>query len=844
MDRDKVVKIAFLTSGGDAPGMNAAIRAIVRMSLYRGAQPYAIQEGFRGLIQGGEMIRAMDWNSVAHIIGEGGTIIKSSRCPEFIDREYRKVATLNLVRAGIDKLIVIGGDGSLTGADILRDEWPSLLKDLVAKGAIDAELSTRYQDLMVVGLVGSIDNDMAGTEITIGANSSLHRIIEAVDCIHSTASSHQRAFVIEVMGRHCGWLALNAAISAAADYLLVPEDPPEDGWEEEMCCSLQRHRDLGRSVTIVIIAEGAVDRHNQPIKSEYVRSVLIQSGLDARVTTLGHIQRGGAPSAYDRYLGTMQGIKGVEAVLDSDPRSTPSLLVGINENRMTCRPLVDCIAKTRAIGKAMQELRFQDAFNLRDPDFRANYKIWKLMLKGADGYSSLPHSNASRGPSEITKKLSLGIINCGAPSGGMNAAVAAACLYAMSRGHRVVAIFNGFEGLLQNEIRDMTLKDLFGLVAKGGSFLGTNRVLPSLNIKRVAEIFQQNHLDALLIIGGFEAFLSLSQLSSARIPKTKTKVTDAERIFQAFDIPMVLIPATISNNVPGTEYSIGCDTAMNVILQSCDYIKQSATSSRKRVFVVDVHGGYCGYLATMACLTAGATRAYTHEEGVCLEDFKRDAAHLCDRFMDDKRQGRLIIRNEFCNDIYPAELISKILEAEGGGSYDARWVVLGHLQQGGPPSPLDRIRAIRLAVSSVKYMESLLWPDDSSPTATSLAPGIESLNYVGQVNCDDNNGSEEEMTLSLDEDEDEAKDKNGNGNGNEDEDEDGEKRKSSMMIMTTSPQDYHAMVIGIKGSKVKFTPSNQLLTFHTNVKLRRPSDQWWTQFFKYNRILAKYHHRQ
>lgn len=230
--------IAFLTSGGDSPGMNAAIRAIVRMSLYRGSQPYAIHEGYQGLLD--DLIKPLNWNDVANLLSAGGTKIKTSRCPGFLERDNRKRGALNLIKRGICRLIVVGGDGSLRGADRLRAEWPEFVKEFLEEGVINKEEAERVQFLSIVGMVGSIDNDMCGTEITIGANSSLHRIVEAVDSIASTASSHSRAFVIEVMGRNCGWLALNAWIACGADWLLIPEDPPRDGWEGELCETLKR----------------------------------------------------------------------------------------------------------------------------------------------------------------------------------------------------------------------------------------------------------------------------------------------------------------------------------------------------------------------------------------------------------------------------------------------------------------------------------------------------------------------------------------------------------------------------------------------------------------------------
>ncbi len=810
----KSTRIAFLTSGGDAPGMNAAIRAIVRMAIHRGCQPFAVMEGLRGLTQGGSMIVEFGWADVAQIIGIGGTVIKSSRAPQFLERSSRMRATLNLVSLGIDKLIVIGGDGSLTGADILRQEWEDHLAELIRLDMITRAVADAHPHLMLVGIAGSIDNDMVGTEATIGANSSLHRIIEAIDCIHSTASSHQRAFVIEVMGRHCGWLALNAAISCAADWLFIPEDPPADGWELAMCDAISRNRAMGRSVSIVMIAEGAVDRRNVTIRSEFVKDLLISSGLDARVTTLGHIQRGGNPSALDRTLATLQGIKAVEAVIDSDPMTTPSLLVGINENAMTCRPLMDCIAKTRAVNAAMEQLCFSEALALRDPDFCADYAMWQLIRENS---IPVPHeemrtiSEAMGTPSSTTmpplgtvekdrlgshqplqkSAMRIGIIHCGAPSGGMNAALAAALFYSIKRNITIVGIFNGFDGLIGGEARVLTLADVLGLVETGGSILGTNRTLPGSDFEGVAQSLSALALDGLILVGGFEAYSSSLQLAKAR------------PLFACFAIPIVVIPATISNNVPGTEFSIGSDTALNVIVQSCDYIKQSASSSRKRVFVVDVHGGYCGYLATLTALASSASQAYTHEDGLRLSDLHRDATHLTERFVDDRRQGRLVIRNEFCHATYSAELISKILENEGKGAYDSRWVMLGHLQQGGSPSPLDRVRAIRLAILSVNYIETLV-----DPTRTAISKCIQGVQSVPRdCHCADRCLAPSMCSTS-----------------------------NSGSDSAEEPSD--CVVIGIRGPRVRFTPS-LALEEETDMKLRRPRVQWWLHLLDYMRILSK-----
>ena len=291
--------------------MNAAVRSITRFALQKGCIPFAIYEGYQGLVDGGAKIKQFGWEDVRGYLSIGGTLIGTARCMAFRTREGRLQAAYNMVKNGIDALIVIGGDGSLTGADMLRAEWKGLLDELVSTARLLPDEILHFKnDLTIVGLVGSIDNDMSATDITIGAVSSLHRICESLDSLSSTASSHQRAFVVEVMGRHCGWLALMAGMATGADWVFLPERPPPmdtvkygDDWETEMCETVGLYRKMGSRKTIVIVCEGAIDRHLNPIKADQVKKVLEDRlKLDTRVTTLGHVQRGGTPCAADRFL--------------------------------------------------------------------------------------------------------------------------------------------------------------------------------------------------------------------------------------------------------------------------------------------------------------------------------------------------------------------------------------------------------------------------------------------------------------------------------------------------------------------------------------------------------------
>lgn len=233
-------KVAMMTSGGDAPGMNAAVRAVVRSAIDEGFDAYCIFEGYEGLVQGGDLIKQMHWEDVRGWLSEGGTLIGTARCLAFYERSGRLKAAKNMVLHEINALIICGGDGSLTGADRFRVEWPSLIEELVSTGELTEEQTLEFKHLTIVGMVGSIDNDMSGTDVTIGCFSALARICEMVDYIEATASSHSRAFVIEVMGRHCGWLALMAGVATGSDFVFIPEKPRADDWREEMCTIISK----------------------------------------------------------------------------------------------------------------------------------------------------------------------------------------------------------------------------------------------------------------------------------------------------------------------------------------------------------------------------------------------------------------------------------------------------------------------------------------------------------------------------------------------------------------------------------------------------------------------------
>uniref|UniRef100_A0A8C1TQE7 6-phosphofructokinase n=1 Tax=Cyprinus carpio TaxID=7962 RepID=A0A8C1TQE7_CYPCA len=647
--------IAVLTSGGDAQGMNAAVRAVTRMGIYVGAKVYLIYEGYQGLVDGGDHIKLANWQSVTNIIQLGGTIIGSARCKAFTTHEGRLSAAFHLLQRGITNLCVCGGDGSLTGANIFRSEWSALLSELVQQGRITDSLAQQHTHLNIVGLVGSIDNDFCGTDMTIGADSALHRIMEVIDAITTTAQSHQRTFVLEVMGRHCGYLAVVSALASGADWLFIPEAPPEDGWEDHMCS-----RSKGSRLNIVSIAEGAIDTHGQLISSSYVKDLVVQRlGYDTRVTVLGHVQRGGTPSAFDRVLSSKMGVEAVVALLEATPE-TSACVIGLSGNQAMRLPLMECVnmvkSECNCVFVCMVHRRF-----LHYRSFENNWNTYKLL--------------AHQKPAQSKSNHSMAILNVGAPAAGMNAAVRSAVRVGLAQGHRVYTVHDGFEGLAKDAVRTGD----------------TCVTLPNSCMENIVANISKYNIQSLLVIGGFEAYEGVLQLVEAR------------GRYDELCIAMCVIPATISNNVPGTDFSLGADTAVNAAMESCDKIKQSASGTKRRVFIVETMGGYCGYLATTTGIAVGADAVYIFEEPFNIHELETNVEHLTEKMKNDIQRG-LVLRNEKCHKHYTTDFIHNLYSAEGKGIFDCRVNVLGHLQQGGVPTPFDRNFGTKLGVKSVLWL--------------------------------------------------------------------------------------------------------------------------------------------
>lgn len=315
MAEGKVTKIGVLTSGGDAPGMNAAIRAVVRTGIYYGMEVYGIVRGYQGMIDGD--IFKMESKSVANIIQRGGTILKTARCKDFFTYEGREKAYNHLKRLGINGLVIIGGDGSFRGAQIFSNEF----------------------DIPCIGLPGTIDKDIAGTDFTIGFDTAVNTAVEAIDKVRDTADAHDRLFIIEVMGRDSGYIALHSGIATGAENILIPERRTDI---EDVLKALDEKRGRKKLVNIIVVAEG------EEFGATELAKIMVERmpEQEIRVCILGHIQRGGAPTCFDRLIASRMGYSAVECLMVG----RVNVFVGIVNNKMHYIPLDAAVKQKQKIG--------------------------------------------------------------------------------------------------------------------------------------------------------------------------------------------------------------------------------------------------------------------------------------------------------------------------------------------------------------------------------------------------------------------------------------------------------------------------------------------------------------
>ncbi|XP_059144589.1 ATP-dependent 6-phosphofructokinase-like [Physella acuta] len=664
-------KLAVFTAGDDSQGMNAAIRAVVRMAHYLGCTVMYIKQGFKGMVAGGDNFTEASWISTEDIAGVGGTILKTCKCPEFVERATRMKAAKNLIENGIQNIVAIGGDGTLKGVHSLQKEWQSIIRSLDDKNLVDKSLLHKYKSLRVVGIVSSIVNDVCGTDMAIGANSAIHKILEATDAIATSASSTRAAFVIEVMGKTSGYLALAAAVACDASMVFLPEWPPQGDWREELYSKVRDDHLMGVECIIIFVSEGATDRFGKPITSSDVCCVLTEKlNINCQATVLGHVQCGGVPSAYDRVIAARMGAEAVVA-LKGLTDEHGSCVIGINGNEISHMSMEKCLETNDLLEHHLVDKNFMEAVRLRGRHFQSLLSSYVLLhsMRSNPGIIDLP----------LSRDRTVAVIQVGKACVGQCLIIKSFVGFCQSRGFSVLAIKDGFEGLLKGTVVRLCWDVVKHWSSRVNDCLGSCRYPAAhYGLENIDAAIQNLGLCGLLLVGSFPAFESLYQMYE----KVGT--------YRNFGIPMCMVPVTIMNNIPGCEISIGSDSALNEIVGYCDKMKRLAKANKNYVYIIETLGQNCGYLTTMCAVCVGADAAYIRQEVVNLDTLLQDVDHIKNKIQKSGVRNALILRSEFANENYTSDFMHKLFTEEGAGVFSCRTGSVGQVQLGVLPSPMDR----------------------------------------------------------------------------------------------------------------------------------------------------------
>nr|KAI8756949.1 ATP-dependent 6-phosphofructokinase-like [Biomphalaria glabrata] len=664
--------IGIVTAGDDAQGMNSAISAVVKMAYYLGSTVFYIKNGFRGMVEGDDNYVMATWYSTMNIVGKGGTTIKTFKCPEFADRSARLKAAKNLVEHGILKIIAIGGDGTLKGIWALYNDWLSLLRELDDRDMVNRTLLQSSRRLRVVGIVSSIVNDVCGTDMSIGANSATQRILETLDAIMTNASSSQTAFIVEVMGKTSGYLTLASGVACDASMIFLPEWPPQGDWKEELCNKVRDDLLIRQQGLMIIKSEGATDVQGQPITAEEISKVLREKlKIISQITVLGHFQSGGVPTAYDRLLGIRMGS---EAVLLMKDGPLDACIVTIKGCEMGFMSLEKCLGFTNATEKFLAEKDFSNVVRRRGKNFQCLLSSYVLL-----------HSMRSSPVSSMAILAGIrrvGIIQVGMDTLGQCIVCKAFVGYCQSRGYAVIGIKDGFEGLLRRQFIPLSW-DIVKNWTSENDCLGSG--------KQAAEYYQLDSLDAavnelnicgLILLGSFSAYESLCTLYEARLQ------------YKNLGIPMCMVPTGILNNVPGSDITVGCDSALNEYVTYCDKMTRVAHASKNYVYVIETMCENAGYLTTLAAVCSEADAAYISLEPFTLNDLLKDADHVKRKIQQSGCRSALILIGTNSSEFYNTDFVRQLFAEEGKGVFSCKKGVMGHVQLGGHISVWDRQNAI------------------------------------------------------------------------------------------------------------------------------------------------------
>jgi 6-phosphofructokinase 1 len=567
-------KIAVMTSGGDAPGMNAALRGVVRAALNRGWEVFGIRNAYRGLTEGGGSILPLDWLDVSWNFREGGTFLGSARFPEIAGdslkaKELKKKALLNLKALTITGLVVIGGDGSMTGghelfAFLQNSRWAS------------PEL--RDMELSMVAIPGSIDNDIPFTDMSIGVDTTLNTIIECIDKLRDTATSHGRVSIVEVMGRLRGYLAVMSGLATGADRIFIREEQISQNELDSMLQVLKESFANGQKAGIVIRSEGA--GFSTSFLKETIAN-LLEPKREVRETVLGHLQRGGNPTAFERVMAARMGVRAVQLLEEG---LTEPHMIGLTHSRLESAPL----------SKVLEKLATPEFKNQLSPNTRNAFHLCRKL-------EDPPQKKTSAAPR-------IAVLTDGCSVSGMNIAVRAIARLAINQGLQAVGIKGGFAGLLrgtENVLQmDWGMLELKGIVRRAGTLLGvSSNGFP--DAAEHADMLRQQvdklDLRGLIVIGDNAAY------------------EYADRFAGLLQLPVVGIPAALCCNLLGTDLVVGIDTAMNDFLNGIDRAVDAA-NVQKKIYIIHITGDYCDCLVKLAALAGGA-EVVIIDQGTGRKDF-------------------------------------------------------------------------------------------------------------------------------------------------------------------------------------------------------------------------------
>ena len=670
---NKTKKIAIMTSGGDAPGMNAAVRGAIRTALNLGWEVYGIKDAYLGLTTGGENIVPLDWLDVGFPFREGGTFLGSARYTDIQGdsskaRKLKEKALMNLKQHGISGLLVIGGDGSLTGAYELynfleqnRHTLPSLEK----------------MPLSIIGIPGSIDNDIACTSMSIGVDTTLNTIVESIDKLRDTATSHKRISIVEVMGRKRGYLAVMSGLASGADRIFIGEEKISQEDLNNMLHVLHQSFLIGQKAGVIVRSEGA--SFSTSFLKEII-SELLEPRREVRETVLGYLQRGGSPTAFERALATRMGVKAT-TLLNSD-LSEPQL-VNFVDNEIKSVPLKLFVKKVR-------EQEFQTELS---PNAK---KAFQLAIQ------------LEEPPVKKSAKLKIALVTDGNNVSGMNMALRAVARLALNNGIEVRGIKGGFAGLhkINNNLLNLEwdMLEMKGVLRRAGTLLGVSSNHTGFSDDEYISLKDRlvdAKIDGVILVGNLKTYYH------------------ANRLAELSDIPIVGIPADTNCNLPGTSWVIGMDSAMNDMVKGIDRTADAAHVKRS-ITLINLTGEYCRCLVSLSALSGGAEQViidelpHSHEN---LEHLKQQVnktiENLKTMFGAGKRFASIVI---YCKHPGRADIAIDLIQTAidtAGIKLDTTLSTLAASYGGIIPTAFDRILAKRMGERAMNQLLQNIKKDDS-----------------------------------------------------------------------------------------------------------------------------------